>query len=185
MVTRELREGYKTIRTGEGKLSSYALSLKYFGLYKISCTNWMPTTNVSVLPRDMAVMLFFIGVGKPFNMGSFLIPQNSSDIIISDLGEKRVTKKPEPDIKKAKEAEARSKPPLKYSSPSNLCMCPPLLLILSIMLTGFSLRSLNSRLSLFKVTCCNFVLNMLPTESLIHNFVIAGSKRGSTKFRGS
>ncbi|KAI5666446.1 hypothetical protein M9H77_16299 [Catharanthus roseus] len=43
----------------------------------------------------------------------YLIPQNSCNITISNLGEKRVTKKTETDIKKAREAEARSKPPLK------------------------------------------------------------------------
>lgn len=58
MVTRELTEGYKTPWPGEGKLISSALSLKYFGLKKISCTNWMPTTNVSLLSRDSCDVVF-------------------------------------------------------------------------------------------------------------------------------
>ncbi|KAI5672542.1 hypothetical protein M9H77_12906 [Catharanthus roseus] len=133
MVTRELTEGYKTPWPGEGKLISSALSLKYFGLKKISCTNWMPTTNVSLLSRDSCDVVFH----------RYLSLLSS------------------------------------HSSPSNLCIYQSLLLSISNICTGFSFSSFNSRLSLFKVTYRNFVLNLLFTESLIHNFLIASSKRGN------
>ncbi|KAI5663458.1 hypothetical protein M9H77_22781 [Catharanthus roseus] len=69
MVTAELARGAKTTWLGEGKLSSTCLTLKYFGLYKISCTNWIPSTNVSVVLRDRAIMLYLLGTYKPVNMG--------------------------------------------------------------------------------------------------------------------
>lgn len=72
MVIAELNGGSKRTSLREGKLLSASLTLKYFGLYKISFTNWMPSSNASVVLRDRVIMLYLLGTGKPINMGQVI-----------------------------------------------------------------------------------------------------------------
>lgn len=46
MFTVELTKGTKTKWPREGQLSSARLTLKYFSIYEISCSNWMCSTNL-------------------------------------------------------------------------------------------------------------------------------------------
>lgn len=65
-------------------------------------------TQLNIVKEEPTKKLLFSCLIYEY-LSSCLIAQYSSDIIVLDLGEKKVTKKAEADIRKASEAKARAR----------------------------------------------------------------------------
>ena len=71
-VIMELTANSIIIWPDNNKVLSSILLVKYFILNKIALSNWLPSFHKSYVTKDMATLLFFIGIGEKFDIGKLL-----------------------------------------------------------------------------------------------------------------
>jgi hypothetical protein len=72
VVCTTLTDGVVTEWPAKGYLKSSSLTGLYFILYKISCYNWLPTNNLSIVLQDRAFLFFKFWGGLSFNLGNLI-----------------------------------------------------------------------------------------------------------------
>ena len=86
--------GTKSTWPKNSALKASEITLKYFGLHKISMCNWNPTTHYTTLSKDMATIVFDIGSHVQVNLRQFIF----SHIVDFKSGRKKTQKLPFPSL---------------------------------------------------------------------------------------
>ena len=68
----ELIAQFTFIWPNNNKVTSSILSVKYSAFHKIALTNWLPSLHKTSVTKDMACLLYMIGIGEKFDMGKML-----------------------------------------------------------------------------------------------------------------